>query len=266
LLDIEHGSSYDFHYMTHAINLNSVSGARSDEFNLYYIPTSFADGGLNVYVGSTQSQIEGIITASGNRAVPDVSMELTCNWLGGYQTEVIVTMTYHTLVNDAPGAPVVFTGPPAGEPGTEYNFETMAIDPDGNQFYARYAWGTSDTSAWAGPYNSGAMAPAAYTWYDGGTFEVTVQAKDIWDAESPWSAPHEITIENPWICGDVNGNEEGPNIADLSFLVQYLFGGGATPPNLQAANVDGDVGGAVNIADLSYLVQFLFGGGSAPIC
>jgi len=57
------------------------------------------------------------------------------------------------------------------------------------------------------------------------------------------------------------------NIADLTFLVAYLFGGGPTLECLPEANVDGDVGEVVNIADLTSLVAYLFSGGAPPaIC
>jgi len=266
LADIEHSDDYDFEYVTHAINLNPTSDARGDEFNLYYIPTSYADGGHGVYVGSSESLIRGIISSAGTRTVPGLSLELTCNFIGGYQTEVIVTVTYNDLINEPPDAPMILSGPTSGEPGTEYGFDALAVDPDGNQFYARFAWGNDDTSAWLGPYNSASLATGAYTWNDGGTYDITVQAKDIWDAEGDWSSPYTIEIENPWICGDVNGDQIGPNMADLTYLVQYLFTQGPPPPNLQAANIDGDQGGVINIADLSYLIQYLFRSGPDPIC
>jgi len=65
--------------------------------------------------------------------------------------------------------------------------------------------------------------------------------------------------------GNVDSDQDdGVNIADLTFLVSYLFGGGDLPECFEEANVDGDETETVNIADLTYLVAFLFGGGSAP--
>ncbi|MEW6051569.1 MAG: C1 family peptidase [Candidatus Zixiibacteriota bacterium] len=62
--------------------------------------------------------------------------------------------------------------------------------------------------------------------------------------------------------GDVDGNSIGPDISDLSYLVDFLFMGGPQPPSAPSANVDGQ--GQVDISDLTYLAEYLFMGGPAP--
>lgn len=52
------------------------------------------------------------------------------------------------------------------------------------------------------------------------------------------------------------------NVADLVYLVNYLFRGGPAPECLDEA--DTDASGMVNVADISIVVDFLFGGG-APL-
>ncbi|MBU8934792.1 MAG: PKD domain-containing protein [candidate division Zixibacteria bacterium] len=71
-----------------------------------------------------------------------------------------------------------------------------------------------------------------------------------------------------FICGDVDDDGSQPNIADLTYLVAYLFTSGPPPPVIEAANIDGVVGsgGPIDIADLTYLVAYLFTGGPAPVC
>lgn len=66
-------------------------------------------------------------------------------------------------------------------------------------------------------------------------------------------------------CGDVNGDINGPNVADLTYLVAYLFNGGPPPPDPNMADMNGHAG-TVNIIDLTYLVAYLFGGGPEPVC
>ncbi len=56
------------------------------------------------------------------------------------------------------------------------------------------------------------------------------------------------------------------NVADLTYLVAYIFGGGEPPPCPVQADVDasGVEAPDVNVADLTALVKYLFADGSAP--
>ncbi|MFQ5499949.1 MAG: fibronectin type III domain-containing protein, partial [Candidatus Zixiibacteriota bacterium] len=67
------------------------------------------------------------------------------------------------------------------------------------------------------------------------------------------------------IRGDVNfdGLAEA-DIVDLSFLVDFLWQGGADPACLDEANLDGSGDDVVDIVDLTYLVDFLWQGGPPP--
>ncbi len=59
------------------------------------------------------------------------------------------------------------------------------------------------------------------------------------------------------------------DVADLTYVVAYLFLGGPAPPCMQEGNVDGltGAGGPVDVADLTYLVAYLFlGGPQPPLC
>ncbi len=92
------------------------------------------------------------------------------------------------------------------------------------------------------------------------------------------SNPDQIDTDNDGIgdaccCTDrgnvdnvVNQSGYPSDISDLSFLVEYLFGGGETPPCPEQANVDGVIGpsGAIDVSDMSYLIAFLFNGGNPP--
>jgi hypothetical protein len=65
-------------------------------------------------------------------------------------------------------------------------------------------------------------------------------------------------------CGDISYDCQGPNIADLTYLVDFLFRDGDPPPLEATADIDGVSG--VNVADLTYLVEYLFHVGPAPVC
>jgi hypothetical protein len=56
--------------------------------------------------------------------------------------------------------------------------------------------------------------------------------------------------------GDVN-NDGQVNVSDATYLVDYLFQGGAAPPVLETADVNHD--GSVNIVDVTAMLKLLFG-------
>ncbi len=73
-----------------------------------------------------------------------------------------------------------------------------------------------------------------------------------------------LWVDVGYVCGDVDGSGGNPNVADLTYLVEYLFFDGPAPPIIQAANADGE--GGINVADLTYLVDYMFFDGPDPVC
>ena len=74
-------------------------------------------------------------------------------------------------------------------------------------------------------------------------------------------------LMSPWnystFCGDVNLDDK-IDIADLTYLVGYLFQAGPFPmPYLCVGDVNND--SRVNIADLTFIVAYLFSGGQMPL-
>ena len=73
----------------------------------------------------------------------------------------------------------------------------------------------------------------------------------------------------PWSCcvvrGDIDhsGGAEPINIADLVYLVDYMFNEGPQPICLEEADMDAT--GEINIADLVYLVDYMFNQGPEPV-
>jgi len=71
-------------------------------------------------------------------------------------------------------------------------------------------------------------------------------------------------------CVGLRGNadntvEQETNVADVVFLVDFLFRGGPAPDCPMEADVDNTDGPGSNVADIVYLVDFLFRGGPAPL-
>jgi hypothetical protein len=65
------------------------------------------------------------------------------------------------------------------------------------------------------------------------------------------------------VVGDAN-SDGSVDIADVVFLVAYIFSGGSAPKSLGAA--DADSSGDISISDAVYLVAYIFSGGPAPVC
>jgi hypothetical protein len=71
---------------------------------------------------------------------------------------------------------------------------------------------------------------------------------------------------DPFCCakaGDANHNNV-VNIQDITFLINYLYKGGAIPSCLHEGDANGS--GIINIQDITYLINYLYKGGSAPNC
>ncbi len=64
-------------------------------------------------------------------------------------------------------------------------------------------------------------------------------------------------------CADIDSNGNGPDIADLVYLVDYIFQDGPAPPIMCQADIDAN-GVGPDIADLVYLVDYMFQGGPPP--
>jgi hypothetical protein len=100
----------------------------------------------------------------------------------------------------------------------------------------------------------------------GALFDTSVQSYTVageYSDVTPFTAVGQFVLVGH-TSGDINADGEGPNVADLTYLVDYLFRGGPPPPVLDAANVDGQ--GGVNMGDLTYLLEYLFRGGPEPMC
>ncbi len=98
------------------------------------------------------------------------------------------------IPSQSPEMPERPEGPTEGVTGVEYVFSTSTTDPEGDQVYYMWDWNDSTYSNWSGPFNSGDVVLARHTWMEGGTYDVRVKAKDIYDCESEWSEPKIIHI------------------------------------------------------------------------
>ncbi|MCK4856771.1 MAG: hypothetical protein KAT58_02270 [candidate division Zixibacteria bacterium] len=122
-------------------------------------------------------------------------------------------------------------------------------DPDGNL--------ASGPTIVAGP---GEISEGNWCYTPSGddTATVTIRCEDTGGLFC--EATFQIIVDT-YMCGDADGSSL-VNIADVVFLISYVFGGTAAPEPLEAGEVDCD--GVVNIADVVYLINYIFGSGPAP--
>jgi hypothetical protein len=161
-----------------------------------------------------------------------------------------------------PAKPATPQGETQGGVGEEYTYASSTTDPDGDSLYYLFYWGDETYSAWVGPHASGDTAVASHTWTDSGSYQIKVITKDENGVFSEWS--DELTVAMfEYTRGDANGDGI-LNIADVVYLLNYLFTAGPLPEPLAAGDANCD--GTINIADVVYLINYLFTGGPPPGC
>jgi len=150
---------------------------------------------------------------------------------------------FGTRVNNPPNKPIKPIGPSKGQEGQELDYNTLAIDPDGDDLYYWFEWGDGENSGWLGPYPSVELVNKSHVWMESGEYEIKVKAKDIFDAESNWSDSIKITIIEPLIqiisvTGGLfrvkaviknTGELEATNISwNINLISGYIFKGAKT--------------------------------------
>ncbi|MCK4902226.1 MAG: PKD domain-containing protein [Thermoplasmatales archaeon] len=93
-----------------------------------------------------------------------------------------------------PETPSEPAGPDEWTINLEATFTASTTDPEGDSIYYMFDWGDGTTSEWLGPYPSGGTVETSYAWTELGDYEVKVVARDTYNAQSDWSAPHTISI------------------------------------------------------------------------
>ncbi|MCK4632917.1 MAG: hypothetical protein KAT79_06565 [candidate division Zixibacteria bacterium] len=101
------------------------------------------------------------------------------------------------------------------------------------------------------------------TWFQNPSYDHIRAIRDIWH-------------EHGECCVGVRGNANGDyfervNIADITYLNNYLFGNplGPAPVCRAEGNANGDIQETINIADVTYLIDYLYGiplGPPPPLC
>ena len=99
-----------------------------------------------------------------------------------------------TIGNLPPNMPSAPDGPPVAGPNVDISFSTVAVDLEGDSLYYLWDWGDGNFSEWIGPFNSSEPMATNYSWNETGIYDIRVKVKDIYELESEWSEPHNISI------------------------------------------------------------------------
>lgn len=155
--------------------------------------------------------------------------------------------------------PFTFTINPAVAITTDSLPAGIEGEPYSQQLEASGGTGTKTWSDKNGDLQGTGLSLSASGLLDGtpadtGTVSFTAHVEDI--AGSVDEKLFSFVIEPAYICGDIDGDGSDPNVADLTYLTDYIFRGGPLPPVIEAANVDGLDG--INISDLTTMVDYLF--------
>lgn len=257
LEDIDHLGTYQFIYVATLTDVSSVASYLFSTYNLGYTPTVYTDGGHGVFVGgsSAQSNYTSRITAASTRAVPELHIAVTLNFVSTSQ----VTVDYIVkTTNSAPSVASLPTGPILCRVGQSVGFSSGASDADGDRTYLRFKFDKDDSTTWMGPYGLGENATAYHTYTTPGTYHVSALSKDLWDMSAGEGDSLTVTV---FRCGDADANNL-ITISDAVYLITYIFAGGAAPSPLLSG--DADCNELITISDAVYLISYIFAGGPAP--
>jgi PKD repeat protein len=138
---------------------------------------------------------------------------------------------------DPPGSPIV-TGPTEGGINIDYQFTTVAVDPNEDRIRYKFEWGDGTTSDWTDYNSSGQPVSEWHTYTDPGTYEIVVHAEDK-DKMSSVSNVYYVTINQP-VFADFSGDPRADckpstvlfNDSSLWFPNSWYweFGDGSTSP------------------------------------
>ena len=89
-------------------------------------------------------------------------------------------------IDNNPPNPPHITGLIEGRANTEYEYNFVSSDIDGDDIYFYIDWGDGNSS-WIGSYNSGRSIDISHIWIEEGYYDLRAKCKDIYGDESDWT-------------------------------------------------------------------------------
>jgi len=124
--------------------------------------------------------------------------------------------------NTAPLAPAQVQGEDMCVTGQTYRYNTSTTDPEGDDMYYIFFWGTNSNNVdVVGPYSSGELVSIEHTWSEEGIYDVVAYATDVNEAMSNAS---ETSLVHVFYDEDFNTPPEAPVIAgEISCTVNETY-------------------------------------------
>lgn len=196
---------------------------------------------------------------------------VSCGYIGGVDADFGFGIDLDNLNNVYVGGITssnessfpVTNGPDGTHNGGQDAF-TARVKSNGTGLdYCGYVGGSGDDQAWGlAVAPDGDAVITGTTTSSEATFPVAVGPDLTYNSGNKDIFVARISTSCCITRGDVDHNG-GVNVADVTYLVNYLFKGGPAPPCMEEADVNAS-GGNPNVADLTYLVDYLFKAGPAP--
>jgi len=178
----------------------TANGANFVNYSLYYGAGVYPDEWTLIYMSSTP--VTDDILTVWDPPSPEFGGKCTIRLIVHDAVGQISEDRAVLILNRAPSSPVI-NGQINGKVGVEYTYTFKATDPDGGYLYYWVIWGDGCPAVeWIGPYESGEVVSLNHTFTSEGKFIISAQAKDIYNAESPWgelqvTMPRSKAINNP---------------------------------------------------------------------
>lgn len=96
--------------------------------------------------------------------------------------------------NSPPNQPVKPVGPTLVEAGAMYQYNSSAVDPDGDLVRLRFDWGNGSLSPWSDFVESDTSVSASHAWVNVSNYPIRVIAQDTNGSNSSWSETLTVMI------------------------------------------------------------------------
>jgi len=260
---IYNSHAYPMFFAAMVTDVNSKANNRiGGELNVYGFPTCYFDGGHGVVVGGylQPGYYTPSLQAALERDVHDLDLSVSLTWLGSAQIQIDLKIKNNEWKNSASDIPSTPTGNDSALVNRNYEFATIAVEPEGDRQYYRFVWQPGDTSEWYGPYDTGDTCKITHAWVTAGICDITAQAMDEYYATGGWSSVKQVVVYS-YVAGDAD-HSGSVNALDVTRIINYLYKNGAAPNPLEAGDTNGN--GVTNALDVTYLINYLYKGGPAP--